>query len=379
MKQLLTRKISMKWLITAIFVLTGMMTMAQDVPEFIYYKFDDTGSAVTNDASEPVGNNPAPVLGVLSMGGTGQFGTALQSTGGTSSANYVNSGWPVNLTNPAGFTISLWVNNMPSSTSLYYIFGDNTATSFRSFIGGVAGAGNIIIRGGGLTDLIVSGIGGGPHVVHFVWNGTQILGYRDGVLVNSVNDSFIDVTGTSGPFKVGGYSTSTGMPAGSMIDEFRMYDRALDAAEIAATWDQELPVSAPPPPPVPITITLGTSTITQGHPYYTYYMDSRTQMLYTSAEIYAAGGGPGEIAWIAYNVSSAASQTMNGFKVRMKNTTATNTSSWDNDMTTVMDGTYAVPGTGWQQLPITPFIWDGNNLLVEVCFNNNSYTSNSYV
>ena len=378
---MLTGKISMKWLITAVFVLAGMVTMAQDVPEFIYYKFDDAGSSVTNDASAPVGNNPAPVLGVLSMGGTGQFGTALQSTGGTSGSNYVNSGWPANLTNPLGFTISLWVNNMPSSTSLYYLFGDNTATSFRSFIGGVAGAGNIIIRGGGLTDLIVSGIGGGPHVVHFVWTGTQILGYRDGVLVNSVNDNNTDVTGTTGPFKVGGYSSSTGMPGGSQIDEFRVYDRALDAAEIAATWDQELPLSGPPPPPTPITITLGTSTSWQGYPYYTYYMDSRTQMLYTASEITAAGGSPGEIGWIAYRVASAASQTMNGFKVRMKNTTATSASSWDNDMTTLVDGTYQVPGTGWQAHNFaTPFMWDGvSNLLVEVCFNNSSYTSNSYV
>ena len=242
MKQFFLNFSSKRRMVFLLFMLAGIGLFAQNVPELIYYKFDGTGSSVANDASLPVGNNPAPILGVLSQGGTGQFGGALQSTGGTSSANYVNSGWPVNLTNPAGFTISLWMNNMPSNTTLYYLFGDNTATSFRSFIGGVAGAGNIIIRGGGLTDLIVSGISGGPHVVHFVWNGTQILGYKDGVQVSSVNDASIDVTGTTGPFKVGGYSTSTGMPAGSMIDEFRVYDRALDATEIAATWNNPLPL-----------------------------------------------------------------------------------------------------------------------------------------
>jgi len=379
MKQLLTEKFRVGWLIMAFLMLAGM-SFAQygEVPEFIYYKFDETGGTVFNDASAPVGNANAPILGVLSQGGAGQFGGALQSTGGTSGSNYVNSGWPANLTNPAGFTISLWVDNM--TTTFSYIFGDNTATSFRSFINGAAGTGNIIMRGGGCSDLVVAGITGGPHVIHFVWTGTQLLGYLDGALVNTVNDNSTDVTGTTGPFKVGGYSSSAGMPSGSSIDEFRVYDRALDAGEIADTWNQELPLGpGPPPPPPPVTITIGTSTITQGYPYYTYYMDSRTQMLYTASEIIAAGGGAGEIDWIAYNVSSAASQTMNGFKVRMKNTTATAASSWDNDMTTVMDGTYAVPGTGWQQLPIIPFIWDGSNLLVEICFNNNSYTSNSYV
>ncbi|MBE0646326.1 MAG: carboxypeptidase regulatory-like domain-containing protein, partial [Bacteroidales bacterium] len=379
MKQLLTGKLSMKWLMMAIFMLAGTVAMSQAEPEFIYYKFDAAGSTVANNALTPVGTNPAPILG-LTQGGTGQFGGALQGNGGSSSTNYVNTGWPVMLTNPAGFTISLWMNNMPSNTTLYYIFGDPTATSFRSFIGGVAGAGNIIIRGGGLSDLIVSGISGGPHVVHFVYNGTQILGYLDGVLNNSVADAAVNVVGTTGPFKVGGYSTSLGMPSGSQLDEFRVYNRALDATEIAATWNQQLPISGPPPPPGPITITLGTSTTTQGYPYYTFYMDSRTQMLYPASEIMAAGGGPGEISIMGYYVSSYATQTMNGFKIKMKNTTASTITSWDNSMTTVYDGTYAVPGTGWQLITLqTPFVWDGSNLLVEVCFNNTSYTSNSYV
>ena len=51
-------------------------------------------------------------------------------------------------------------------------------------------------------------------------------------------------------------------------------------------------VSAPPPPPPPLppqNITIGTGTSTQGQPYYVYYHDGRTQLLYTAAEIIAAG------------------------------------------------------------------------------------------
>jgi len=130
-----------------------------------------------------------------------------------------------------------------------------------------------------------------------------------------------------------------------------------------------------------VTLTLGTGSVTQGYPFYTFYMDSRTQMLYTADEIIAAGGTAGELNWMAFDVTSANSATMNGFNISMKNTDITTISSWDDDMTNLLSGTYTVPGTGWQQHSFdSPFVWDGvSNLLVSVCWDNNSYTSNSYV
>ncbi len=129
------------------------------------------------------------------------------------------------------------------------------------------------------------------------------------------------------------------------------------------------------------TVTVGTGTTTQGWPYYTYFMDSRTQMLYTASEITSGGGTPGSITAIGFNVSTRASQAMNGFQIKMKNTTATSLSSgWQTGLTTVYSGTYAVPGTGWQMITLhTPFNWDGSNLVIEICYDNNSYTSNSTV
>ena len=134
-------------------------------------------------------------------------------------------------------------------------------------------------------------------------------------------------------------------------------------------------------PPPPATVTIGTGTSTVSYPYLTYWHDGRTQLLYTAAEITAAGGSPGQISTIAFDVSSYATQTMNGFNVRLQNTTSTGitgfvTSGWN----TVYTGTYAVPGNGWQTITLqTPFIWDGSNLLLEVCYDNTSYTSYSYV
>jgi subtilisin family serine protease len=131
-----------------------------------------------------------------------------------------------------------------------------------------------------------------------------------------------------------------------------------------------------------VDICVGTGTVATGWPYYTFYMDSRTQMLYTAAEIIAAGGGPGMITQVGFNVITASSQVMNGFKVRMQNTAVGSISSFlSTGWTTVYDGTYTVPGTGLQYVTLTtPFGWNGtSNVLVEICFNNSSYTSNTTV
>jgi hypothetical protein len=45
-------------------------------------------------------------------------------------------------------------------------------------------------------------------------------------------------------FKVGSYGTATSIPAGALVDEFRVYNRRLDSTEIAATWNHTLPHTA---------------------------------------------------------------------------------------------------------------------------------------
>ncbi len=130
------------------------------------------------------------------------------------------------------------------------------------------------------------------------------------------------------------------------------------------------------------TAIIGTGTTGVGYPYYTFYMDSRTQMLYSATDIIAGNGAPGMISKIGFNVTTAATQVMNGFKIKMQNTTSSTISGFvSSGFTTVYDSSYAVPGTGWQYVNLqTPFYWNGNdNLLIEICFNNSSYTSNTTV
>jgi subtilisin family serine protease len=127
---------------------------------------------------------------------------------------------------------------------------------------------------------------------------------------------------------------------------------------------------------------IGTGNTSLGYPFYTYYMDSRTDMLYRASEITAGGGAQGNISKIGFNVVSASSQVMNGFKIKMQQTTSNSISGFTSSgWTEVYNGTYTVYGAGWQFITLhNPFSWNGtSNLLIEICFNNNSYSSNSSV
>jgi hypothetical protein len=130
-----------------------------------------------------------------------------------------------------------------------------------------------------------------------------------------------------------------------------------------------------------VNVTIGNGTTAIGWPYYTFYMDSRTDMLYLGSEIGVPGPGA-YITQIGFDVVSAASQVMNGFQIKMQNTTANSILAFTSTgWTTAYNGTYSVPGSGWQMVTLqTPFYYTGgSNLLIEICYNNSSYTSNTTV
>ena len=119
----------------------------------------------------------------------------------------------------------------------------------------------------------------------------------------------------------------------------------------------------------------GGTTIT---PFSTYWHDGQHQYLFTASELSAAGLVAGTINALGWNIDSAAAQTMNGFNVELKHTTATSVTSFETGFTNCYSGTWTA-AAGWNDIPFsTTFEWDGSsNLLVKVCFDNTSYTSNS--
>ncbi len=180
----------------------------------------------------------------FTQGGTGQFGGGIVSTGAASDAVFLDTGWATNLSE--SWTISLCISNAGSSSSIGYFFGDVSASSFRCLTNGAAGAGNLLLRGPFADVFVLNAVKATPNVTTFVYDAaaSQLRAYLNGVLVTTVAQGPFSLSG-SGPFKVCGYSNSPGAPAGTVIDEFRMYNRALSATEIAATWN--IPLPFPPP------------------------------------------------------------------------------------------------------------------------------------
>src|SRR5690554_5352670 len=236
------KKITFLSILLTLFVAIGF-SQNGSVPELIYYKFNRSGTSVLNHASSPVGTNPAPITG-LTIGSGGMLGTnALLGTGQTSTSNVVTTGWNTAFT--GDFTLAFWTSNVPTSSTLYYIFGDVGATSFRCFTNGVAGAGNWMVRGPFPDVTFTNAATSTSNMMHVVYDATAltITGYLNGVQVTQSSvPSALNVTGSG--LTVGGYGGNSGL-AGA-LDEFRWYNRALSAQEVSNTYNVELPLMGAP-------------------------------------------------------------------------------------------------------------------------------------
>ena len=226
--------------VIAILALAVDSARADSIPDVLHYKFNETGTSVTNYASNPpAGTATATIMGSISQTGAdlnyANDGYSLMGSGNASSTDYLNTGWAPDL-GTGSWTIAFVTSNFTASATLFYIFGDANSNSFRCFTNGVAGPNNWILRGAGLTDTYLNG--GAVVATHhaaFVYDSiaNNVTAYLDGVAINTVAQGAPNVTGT-GPFKVMGYASNVGAPAGGLIDDFRVYRRALTAAEIAA-------------------------------------------------------------------------------------------------------------------------------------------------
>lgn len=218
------------------------------VPEILYYKFDGVGITIPNESSNPpAGTLTATIVGGQTLGGVGLCGGALIGNGGAAASNNVATGWNTALGTGA-WTIAFWTDNIPNNTTLYYQFGDAGASSFRCFNNGVAGANNWMLRGP-VTDVPCIGCApmgpGTPSMSVFVYDPVlgNITSYHDGVLNTVVAQGALNINGSA--FTVGAAS-GTGMGLGELMDEFRFYDRALDASEVFDTYNACLPLSSAP-------------------------------------------------------------------------------------------------------------------------------------
>ncbi|HPI21503.1 MAG TPA: fibronectin type III domain-containing protein, partial [Candidatus Kapabacteria bacterium] len=115
--------------------------------------------------------------------------------------------------------------------------------------------------------------------------------------------------------------------------------------------------------------------------YANWYGGCKEQFIIRADEIYAAGGTPGFLMSLGFNVAVLNVGTpLQDYYIALKNTTENEAgATWDLEgFTQVYYSESYTPVAGWNIHNFTdPFFWDGaSNLLVEVCFNNLSYTRN---
>ena len=125
-----------------------------------------------------------------------------------------------------------------------------------------------------------------------------------------------------------------------------------------------------------VVVTIGTGASTWDHPMYTFWHDSRTQVIYLASEI----GVSGTISDLALDVQTVPGQTMNNWTIRMKHTSLDSYSSASLDATdwvVVYQGDEPTGATGWRNFVLsTGFYYNGtDNLLVDFSHNNGSYTT----
>lgn len=223
-----------KLLIAACAMSVSLLKAQAPTPDLFHYTFNNTGSLVTNYASAPpAGTATGTIMGAQSQTGAVNCMNALVGSGNSSTSDHLNTGWAPNLGSGA-WTISFWTSSVTPSSTLFYILGDVNSGGFRMFTNGVAGANNWILRGGGLTDVLLTGAATmTPNLVSFVYSPTlaTVVGYINGAPTTTITQGVLSLTGT-GPFLVGGYSSNTGLNAGGLIADFRMYSTALSATDI---------------------------------------------------------------------------------------------------------------------------------------------------
>lgn len=136
------------------------------------------------------------------------------------------------------------------------------------------------------------------------------------------------------------------------------------------------------------TLTIGTGTSTTSNmPYGTYFMDHRCQIIITKAELTAAGytAANNRIKSLAFYTGTASTQVMNNFTIKISHTTATSFSSTSflsgSNTVTVFSGNVTATSNQWNTHNFTTsFAYNGvNNLLIEICYDNSSYTTDTPV
>jgi hypothetical protein len=136
-------------------------------------------------------------------------------------------------------------------------------------------------------------------------------------------------------------------------------------------------------PIAPVTAKIGNGTSLSGdtgpNPFGTYYMDHRVQMVYKRQELLEAGLSPGIITHLGIVVGNPGEPGLSNFNIKIRNSIQNTLSNFVDGMTQVYNTAYYHPHSGENLFELqSNFYWDGiSNIIVEFCFDNNSWSYNS--
>lgn len=226
-----------------LFVAVGVLSAQQ--PQITYLQMNEGTGTTTSDGAQP-GLSAVPTLGPAASWNTTNprlGASCLSFSGGTAAG--LQMGVPMNFGVGTSWTIEMWLFDITTAanTALRYTCGDSGTSQFRIFAGGVAGTGNIILRGTGITDTFANGAVIANTWVHiaFVYDSTvnTITPYVNGVAGGPVAQTApLSLGGSTAVYSVGFFGTA-GTYSGS-IDEFRVWNVARTGAEILGGMNSEV-------------------------------------------------------------------------------------------------------------------------------------------
>ena len=222
------------------------------------YAFDEGSGTTIEDSS---GNNNTGTLTNGPTWTTGKIGGALSFDGVN---DYVDLGNPLSLRPVNQITISAWINPTDVSTSKTIVSKDITGAVDYFFR--VQGPGGVRCNFEGLVlDLV------GNYVLTNVWqhlactyDGSIVSIYKDGILLGSSAASAVTYSDSGASINIGRRDEGGGgLYFPGLIDDLRIYNRALSQAEIQTDMNTAVG-GIPVPDTTPPTISsVSASSITQ--------------------------------------------------------------------------------------------------------------------
>jgi len=216
-----------------------------------WWKLDEISGTVAADSS--VNDNDGIVYGDPNWGTAGQIGTAMDFNGVN---DYVDCGNDVSLDINDAITLAVWVKTNDCGNSEYnpYIAkGDNAYTLQHRNINDL----EIAIYDAGAwhfaNTLVDSSFNGVWHHLAGTYNGSQIKFYVDGEL-NATTDYVGSIASETANVNLGRSSDFTDRLYEGLLDDVRIYSRALSQDEVAylaerSTFTQPLYLLLTPPNP----------------------------------------------------------------------------------------------------------------------------------